>query len=139
MNWEKEIIKIIRADEYDHEDVGHNDTTLKVCNFIRENFSQDSESRPVEKLVMQLLADRQVNVAELRHLLNKVKRVKIKEDLEQILIKDLGETYDRIEDKNFINKYAGKTANIYEWCGDWWMLEDDNYVITENCFEQLSK
>lgn len=52
MNWEKEIIKIIRADEYDHEDVGHNETTLKVCNFIREHFSQDDESRPVEKLVM---------------------------------------------------------------------------------------
>ncbi len=51
MNWEKEIIKIIRADEYDHEDVGHNDTTLKICNFIREHFSLDDDSRPVEKLV----------------------------------------------------------------------------------------
>ncbi len=57
MNWEKEIIKMIRAGEYDHEDVGHNETTLKVCNFIREHFLHDSESRPVEKLVSQKTAD----------------------------------------------------------------------------------
>ena len=106
---------------------------------IAKDLSEIEIVGQIEPQVMQLLADRQVNIIELRHLLNKVKRVKIKEDVEQILINDLGETYDRIEDKNFINKYAGKITNIYEWCGDWWILEDDNYVITENCFEKLSK
>ncbi len=57
MNWEKEIIKIIREDEYDKEDVGHNETTLKVCNFIREHFLPESESRPVEGVVMPKIAD----------------------------------------------------------------------------------
>jgi len=104
--------------------------------YEKENLPED-ESNLLDAQVIKLLADRHINIIELKHLMNKVKRVKIKDDLERILIKDLGESYDRIEDKNFINKYAGKIANIYEWCGDWWILEDDNYIITENCFAKI--
>lgn len=96
-----------------------------------------TDKEHIDVQVIKLLADRHINLSELRHLVNKVKRVKIKDSFEQILIKDLGESYDRIEDKNFINKYAGKMVNIYKWGDDWWILEDDNYVITYNCFVEV--
>lgn len=108
---------------------------LTYCDCLADK--PEDESNLLDAQVIKLLADRHINLVELKHLVNKVKRVKIKDDPGQILIKDLGESYGRVEDKNFINKYAGKTINIYEWCGDWWILEDDNYVITENCFTKI--
>jgi len=69
--------------------------------YEKGNLPED-ESNLLDAQVIKLLADRHINIIELKHLMNKVKRVKIKDDLERILIKDLGESYDRIEDKNFI-------------------------------------
>lgn len=91
-----------------------------------------------ELFVMQLLAGKGINAVELRHLLNKVKKVKIKDNLKEILTTTFPDEYND-SDFIFFEIYAGKEANIYQWVGDWWILEDDNYVITTDCFEELSK
>ena len=91
-----------------------------------------------EPLVMQLLAGKGINAVELRHLVNKVKKVKIKDNLKEILTTTFPDEYND-SDFIFFERYAGKEANIYQWAGDWWILEDDNYLITPDCFEELSK
>ena len=64
--------------------------------------------------------------------------MQISTDLKNILSKKYDSDYDGVEDIKFIEKYAGKKAIVYEWCGDWWIVEDDNYPITEKCFEDLT-
>lgn len=74
---------------------------------------------------------------ETQNVLRKPKLVQISTDLKNILSKKYDSDYDGIEDVKFIEKYSGKKAIVYEWCGDWWIAEDDNYPITEKCFEDL--
>lgn len=74
---------------------------------------------------------------EIENVMQKVKKVTISTYLKQILQKATGESYDSAEDKAFLDKYTGKVANVYEWAGDWWIAEDDNYVITKDCFTAL--
>jgi hypothetical protein len=100
--------------------------------------SAEQISGQIEPRVMQLLADKGINVVELRHLLNKVKRVKIKNNFREILMATFPDEYTD-SDYIFFERYTGKEANIYQWAGDWWILEDDNYLITPDCFEELSK
>ena len=79
-----------------------------------------------------------LNIKEASHVLNKVKKVKIVNNFKEVLIKEYGEeTYKDKEGEEFFNKYTGNVANVYEWCGDWWICEDDNYVITKECFNIL--
>ena len=75
---------------------------------------------------------------EIENVMRKVKKAQIKPNLKQILMKTTGESYGSTEDKAFLDKYSGKVANVYEWAGDWWIAEDDNYVITEDCFTVLN-
>lgn len=74
---------------------------------------------------------------EIENVMRKVKKAKISPYLEQILQRATGDSYDSADDKAFLDKYTGKVANVYEWAGDWWIAEDDNYVITEDCFTIL--
>jgi hypothetical protein len=74
---------------------------------------------------------------ETQNVLRKPKLVQISTDLKNILSKKYDSDYDGVEDVKFIEKYSGKKAIVYEWCGDWWIAEDDNYPITEKCFEDL--
>ena len=74
---------------------------------------------------------------ETQNVLRKPKLVQISTDLKNILSKKYDSDYDGVEDIKFIEKYSGKKAIVYEWCGDWWIAEDDNYPITEKCFEDL--
>lgn len=74
---------------------------------------------------------------ESTNVLRKPKLVQISTDLKNILSKKYDSDYDGIEDVKFIEKYTGKKVIVYEWCGDWWIAEDDNYPITEKCFEDL--
>jgi hypothetical protein len=97
----------------------------------------DSEAR-LETEVMQLLAGKNINIVELRHLIGKVRRVKIKDNLKEILSTTFPDEYTD-SDFIFFERYAGKEANVYQWAGDWWILDDDNYLITPDCFEELSK
>jgi hypothetical protein len=75
--------------------------------------------------------------AESTNVLRKPKLVQISTDLKNILSKKYDSDYDGVEDVKFIEKYSGKKVIVYEWCGDWWIAEDDNYPITEKCFEDL--
>ena len=75
------------------------------------------------------------SVIELQNVLNKPRLALIKNDLKNILIKGMGERYDKEEDIAFIEKYAGKKALVYQWCGNWRICEDDNYALFEDCFE----
>ena len=74
---------------------------------------------------------------EIENVMRKVKKAKISHYLKQILQRATGDSYDSADDKAFLDKYTGKVANVYEWAGDWWIAEDDNYVITEDCFTIL--
>ena len=74
---------------------------------------------------------------ESTNVLRKPKLVQISTDLKNNLSKKYDSDYDGVEDIKFIEKYSGKKAIVYEWCGDWWIAEDDNYPITEKCFEDL--
>ncbi len=118
---------------------GEKDTGLFDRNSLAdllEKYAQ--QSNRLDGVVMQLLAGKGINAVELRHLLNKVKRVKIKDNLREILTTTFPDEYTD-SDYIFFERYAGKEANIYQWAGDWWILEDDNYLITPDCFEELSK
>lgn len=74
---------------------------------------------------------------ELQNVLRKPELALISTDLKNILIEGSGYHYNSKEDIAFIKKYAGKKVLVYEWCGDWWICEDDNYPLFEKCFELL--
>ena len=77
------------------------------------------------------------SLVELENVLRKPKLALISTDLKNILIEGNGYHYDSEEDIAFIEKYAGKKVLVYEWCGDWWICEDDNYPLFKKCFELL--
>jgi hypothetical protein len=93
------------------------------------------------KDVMKFLAYKKIDsLDELKKILSKIKRAKIKDNFGEILrTMTYGYDYNEDIDKEFIEKYAGKEVNVYQWAGDWWICEDDNYVITEDCFDLCSK
>lgn len=93
-------------------------------------------NREAETLLLSLLSvTKRFSKIELKHIFSKVKEVTIKKDFKKELIKHFGEQeYLKKEDEKFFKKYAGKKVNVYEWAGDWWICEDDNYVLTSNCF-----
>ena len=62
-------------------------------------------------------------------------KARIFENLKEILFKDIGAVNYDFTDELFFTKYAGKTVDVYECNGDWFICEDDNYVITKNCFK----
>ena len=74
---------------------------------------------------------------ELKNILRKVKLATIRPNFKHILLRDYSGEYQGAE--AFFEKYAGKTVNVYEWCGDWWICEDDEWVITEDCFDLTIK
>ena len=72
---------------------------------------------------------------EMRHVLGKVKKAKVKDNVKQILEREHKAAYESKEDIAFLNRYRGKEVNVYEWAGGWWICEDDNYFMAEECFE----
>ena len=73
---------------------------------------------------------------ELENVLRKVKKARIKDDYKEILTKRYTGEYTA-QDDDFFNRYAGKEVNVYEWANDWWIAEDDNYPIDEDCFDVI--
>ena len=72
---------------------------------------------------------------ELQNILSKVKRVKIVNNFKEILVDKFGiENYDDEAGDCFFEQYTGKEVNVFQWYGDWWITEDDNYPITKKCF-----
>ena len=93
----------------------------------------EEEAQP---LLLGLLGiSKRFSFVEIENILRKPKLALIRKNLKNILIESNGYHYNSKDDIDFIKKYAGKKAIVYEWCGDWWIAEDDNYPITEKCFE----
>lgn len=119
--------------------------------FLEEKYGQNSWEYypPNKQQVAQWLKDytdkqlrlygvsNRLSPIETQNVLRKPKLVQISTDLKNILIEHNNYHYTSKEDKEFFDKYSGKKAIVYEWCGDWWIAEDDNYAITEKCFEDL--
>ena len=72
---------------------------------------------------------------ELKNVLRHPVLALISNDLKNILTEHVGCDYNSKEDIAFIKKYAGKKALVYEKWGDWWICEDDSYVISKKCFK----
>lgn len=123
----------------------------KELEYLEEKYGHNSWAHypPSKQQVAQWLQDytdkqlrlygvsNRLSPVETTNVLRKLKLVQISTDLKNILSKKYDSDYDGIEDVKFIEKYSGKKAIVYEWCGDWWIAEDDNYPITEKCFEDL--
>jgi len=105
--------------------------------------AQDLEQGKITELEAQTLllglfsVTKRFSFVELQNILRKPKLALISKDLKNILTIGNEEPYDSKEDIDFIKKYAGKKALVYEWCGDWWICEDDNYPLFKKCFELL--
>ncbi|MFA5638653.1 MAG: hypothetical protein WC961_07230 [Anaerovoracaceae bacterium] len=94
--------------------------------------------RQAETLLLGLFSvTKRFSFVELQNVLRKPKLALISTDLKNILVKGNEEPYDSEDDIAFIEKYAGKEVLVYEWCGDWWICEDDNYPLFKKCFELL--
>ena len=70
--------------------------------------------------------------------LHKVKMVTIKDNFKDIMIEKYPDEYSE-KDDNFFNEYKGKYTYVYKYCNcdkdkDWFILEDNNYPITEDCW-----
>lgn len=123
----------------------------KELEYLEEKYGHNSWAHypPSKQQVAQWLQDytdkqlrlygvsNRLSPVETTNVLRKPKLVQISTDLKNILSKKYDSDYDGVEDVKFIEKYSGKKAIVYEWSGDWWIAEDDNYPITEKCFEDL--
>ena len=109
---------------------------LEIAKELENNEITSLEAR---NLLLGLFSvTKRFSYTELENVLRKPKLALISTDLKNILIEHVGYHYNSKEDIDFIEKYAGKKALVYEWCGDWWICEDDNYPITKKCFELLN-
>lgn len=94
--------------------------------------------REAETLLFGLFSvTKRFSFVELQNVLRKPKLALISTDLKNILVEGNGYHYNSKDDLEFIEKYKGKKALVYEWCGDWWICEDDNYPLFKKCFELL--
>lgn len=105
----------------------------KIAQDLEQGTITENEAQSI--LLCLLSFSKRFSFVELNNILRKPKLALIRKNLKNILIEWNGYHYNSKEDIDFINKYAGKKAIVYEWCGDWWIAEDDNYPITEKCFE----
>ena len=107
------------------------DETLenRVNNFLTEKESKDNSV--LHSIIGRFSSD------ELRHVLSKVKRAKLKPNLLEVLTDYHKDKYDSAQDREFFARYSGQECHVYQWAGDWWIAEDDNYVICEDAFDLL--
>jgi hypothetical protein len=64
-----------------------------------------------------------------------VKTVDLVPDLRVVLTKEFDAEYDTWEDEVFFSIYSGeKNVEVYGEPGAWFIVQDDNYLLTENCF-----
>jgi len=78
-------------------------------------------------------------MAFLFKVLHNVKLVTIKDNFKDILVSKNPNEYTEKDDV-FFNKYKGKYTHVYKYCNcdtddlDWFILEDNNTPITEDCW-----
>ena len=124
----------------------------KELEYLEEKYGHNSWAHypPSKEKVAQWLQDytdkqlrlygvsNRLSPLESTNVLRKPKLVQISTDLKNILIEHYGtENYNDEDGDNFFKKYSGQKVIVYEWANDWWIAEDDNYPITEKCFEDL--
>ena len=114
-----------------------------MCNNLKNsilNTAKQLENNEITSLEAQyillsfLTPTKRFSFNELENVLKKPKLVLIKKNLKSILEEKVGYQYNTKEDIDFIEKYARKETLVYEWCGDWWICEDDNYPLFKECF-----
>ena len=105
---------------------------LKITQDLEQGTITEHEAQPL--LLALLEVSKRFSFVEIENILRKPKLVLIRKNLKNILMEWNGYHYNSKDDIDFIKKYAGKKAIVYEWGGDWWIAEDDNYPITEKCF-----
>lgn len=66
----------------------------------------------------------------------KVKKVVMKKDFGKILCDKFDEHHSIYN--NFNQRYENKEVYVFKDFNDWFILEDNNFVITEDCWEELS-
>jgi hypothetical protein len=76
---------------------------------------------------------------EINNMMRKTLKVRIKDNLREILMREFVDTYSNEEDYEFCKKYSGKICNVYMDNKDYFICEDDNYVITKDCFDENTK
>jgi hypothetical protein len=110
----------------------------QILNIAKQLENEEITTDNAETLLLGLFSvTSRFSETELNNVLSKVKKVKIKENFKDVLVQHFGLEEFTKEDDTFFNRYKGKEVNIYEWCGDMWIAEDDNYIITRNCFDRL--
>ena len=72
---------------------------------------------------------------------NKLRKVKIDENLKEIMTKRHPDEYSD-NDNVFFKRYAGKEVLVFKYANDindndWFILEDNNYPIYEDCFSNV--
>lgn len=106
---------------------------IKITQALEDGTITEDEVQP---LLLKLLdVSKRFSFVEVKNILRKPKLAFIRKNLKNILIETDEFHYNSKDDIDFIKKYAGKKAIVYEWCGNWWIAEDDNYPITKKCFE----
>lgn len=106
---------------------------LKIAKDLEKGIITEIEA---EALLLGLISvTKRFSFVELQNVLRKPKLAVISADLKNILVEGSGYHYNGKEDISFIEKYAGKKVLVYEWDGDWWICEDDNYPLSRKCFE----
>ena len=70
---------------------------------------------------------------------NSLKRVRMTKWLRtRMREKHLNDPFISIYAKRFIEKYRGAEVHIYKRKGEWYILGDDNYQISTECFEEIN-
>lgn len=70
-----------------------------------------------------------------------VRKLRVRKDIKKICIEKFPNEYDESDDL-FFNKYAGKEVYLYPYNRndkdmDLFILEDDNYELDIDCFEEI--
>lgn len=91
-----------------------------------------------------------LNEKELNHIISHyigckgLRKYKVKMNFFVIMMKHLPGEYDIKKDKPFFDKYRNKEVFAYGFNGknhddDWFILEDDNYCLLKECFEEIKE
>lgn len=121
----------MKVDEYFEIYTGGNSNTTTWSPFAIKEFAEE-----YSKMVLKEYGDiGKFTPKEIKHLTYKVHKAIIKPNFKEILEEKFGkEEYNDVRDGGFFKKYAGKEVHVHKWLGDWWILEDNNYPITQECF-----
>ena len=85
-----------------------------------------------------IISEVDTKMLRLFKILHRVKMVTIKDNFKDIMTEKYPNEYSE-KDDTFFNTYRGKYTYVYKYrnCNDdkdWFILEDNNYPITEDCW-----